>query len=80
MKQRDFAEFKETAERQRYNSAWLAEWLAGAVRQSTGRTVGEISDGYNSVRLDLVLDAKELSRLAEHERDCARIAELGSAA
>lgn len=77
MKQRDFAEFKATAERQQHNSAWLAEWPAGEVRQSTGSTLAAVNDGCNSVMI--VLSASVVSRLAEHERDCARIAELAAA-
>jgi hypothetical protein len=54
----------------------LAEWLAGQVRQSTGCTLTALNDGRNSVMLELVLEPKVLTHLAEHERDSKRIAEL----
>jgi hypothetical protein len=55
------------------NSAWLAEWLTGAVRQSTGWTLAQIDDGRNQVRMDLVVPADVVSRLAEVEREAGRV-------
>jgi hypothetical protein len=55
------------------NSAWLAEWLTGAVRQSTGWTMAQIDDGRNQVRMDLVVPADVVSRLAEVEREAGQL-------
>lgn len=75
MKLAAFDDFRETTTRQRYSTAWIAEWVAGEVRQSTGMTLADVNaDGYNSVMIMLPPDV--VSRLAEVARDMARIAEL----
>lgn len=79
MKLTVFDEFTRVTARRRETDARLTEWLAGVVRQSTGWTLADLNDGCNSVRLDLVLDPKVLTHLAEHERDSKRLNELGAA-
>jgi len=79
MKQATFDEFTRVTARQRQTAAWLAEFFAGVVRQSTGWTLTDLNDGYNSVMLELVLKPHVLTHLAEHERDSKRLNELGAA-
>lgn len=55
------------------NSAWLAEWLAGEVRQSTGWTLAQIADGRSQVLTDLRVPADVVSRLAEVEREAGKM-------
>jgi len=58
------------------NAVWIAETIAGQIRQQTGRTVDAVAG--EAIPIVIELDAELMARLAAHEQSASRLAKLAA--